>query len=71
MLIFFIRKNKTGERPCQHNNNKDYSREHNEDMKRFRLSHPKESTGAYDIITVDGNILITLKTTKLAKHAQN
>jgi len=71
MLIFFIRKNKTGERPCQPKNNKDYSQEHNEDMKRFRLSHPKESINANDIITVDGNILVTVKTTKLTKHSQN
>jgi hypothetical protein len=71
MLIFFIRRNKKSERACQPKNNKGYSQEHNEDMKRFRLSHPKESISADDIMAVDGNILITVKTTRLTKHAQN
>jgi hypothetical protein len=71
MLIFFIRKNKTGEPPCQQNNKKDCSREHNEDRKRFHPSHPKEPASAHDIITVHGDVLVILKTMKLAKHTQN
>jgi hypothetical protein len=71
MLIFFIRKNKKGEPPCQPKNNKDYSQEHNEAMKRFRLFHRKESITASDIITINGNILVTVKRTKLTKHSQN
>jgi len=71
MLIMFIRKNKMGEQTHPPKNEKDYPREHNEDMKRFRLSHPKELKGIRDIITTDGNVLVTVQTVKLAKHAQN
>ena len=71
MLIFFIRKNETGERTCPSKNDQDYLREHNKDMKRFRLAHPKESISARDMIAADDNVLATVQTVKLTKHAQN
>ena len=71
MLIFFIRKNKKGERNRSPKNDKDYHEEHNESMRRFRLSHPQELTIAKDMITADGNILAIMKRVKLTKHVQN
>lgn len=72
MLILWIRKNKTGERTCTPKNAKESFRKHNEDMKRFRLSHPEiEATSGRDIMTADGNVLATVQNVKLNKHVQN
>ena len=72
MLILWIRKSKTGERTCPQENDKDSFRKHDEDMKRFRLAHPKiEVTSSKDIMTPDGNILATVQKVKLDKYAQN
>jgi hypothetical protein len=71
MFIMFIRRHKTGEKTNPPKNDKDHLRKHNEDMKKFRLSHPKELPGIKDMITTDGDTLITLRTIRLAKHTQN
>jgi hypothetical protein len=71
MLILFIRKNKKGEQNIQPKNNKNYSKEHNEDMKKFRLAHRQEYSPASDILRIAGHVLATLKTTRLANHTQN
>ena len=72
MLILWIRKSKTGERTCPQKNDQDSFWKHNEDMKRFRLAHPKiEATNSKDIMIADGNILATVQKVKLTKHAQN
>ena len=72
MLILWIRKNKTGERTCPQKNDKESLEKHNEDMKRFRLTHPEiEATNPKDIMTADGNVLAAVQNVKLNKHAKN
>jgi len=72
MLILWIRKGKTGGQTRPSKNDKESFRKHNEDMKRFCLSHPKiEATSAHDIMTADGNVLATVQQVKLNKHVQN
>ena len=72
MLIFWIRKNKTGERSCPQKNEKESFRKHEEDMKRFCLVHPNmETTSAKDMMKVNGDILAAVQKVKLNKHAQN
>jgi hypothetical protein len=72
MLIFWIRKSKTGEQNCPQGNDQDSFQKHDEDMKRFFLSHPQiETTAAKDIITADGNVLAAVQKVKLTKHVQN
>ena len=72
MLILWIRKSKTGERTDPPKNDKDSFQKHNEDMKRFHLSHPKmEPTSPSDIMIADGDILAAVQKVKLTKHVQN
>ena len=72
MLILWIRKRKTGEPTSPKKYDKDSLRKHDEDMKMFRLSHPKiEATNTADIMTADGNILAAVQNVKLTKHIQN
>ena len=70
MLILWIRKK--GEQNCQQRNATEPFQKHNEDMKNFRLSHPKiEATDPRDIMTADGNILAKVQGVKLTKNTQN
>ena len=72
MLILWIRKRKTGEADCPQKDDKDAFQKHNEDMKRFYLSHPTvEAISPGDIMTPDGDILAAMQNVKLIKHAQN
>ena len=72
MLILWIRKSQTGEQTCHRKNGQTSFQKHDEDMKRFRLTHPRiESTGSMDIMTTDGAILAPVQTVKLANHSQN
>jgi len=72
MLILWIRKSQTGEQTCHLKNSQNSFQKHDEDMKRFRLAHPRiESTGSRDIMTTDGAILAPVQTVKLAKYSQN
>ena len=72
MLILWIRKKKTGEPTSPKKYDKESLQKHDEEMKKFRLSHPKIVTkNTEDIMTADGNILATVQKVKLAKHIQN
>ena len=72
MLILWIRKSQTGEQTSHRKNGQTSFQKHDEDMKRFRFTHPMiESTGSRDIMTTDGTILAPVQTVKLAKYSQN
>ena len=72
MFILWIRKNKTGERTCPQKNDRESFPKHDEDMKKFRLAHPKiEVTSLKGIMTIDGDILAAVQNVRLSKHAQN
>lgn len=72
MLILWIRKGKAVGQTHPPKDDKESFRKHNEDMKRFCLSHPKiEVTNVHDIMTADGNVLAAVQQVKLNKHAQN
>ena len=72
MLIFWIRKNKTDERNCSQKNEKQPFQKHDECMKSFSLAHSKtEATRLKDMMKVDGDILATVQSVKLNRHAQN
>ena len=72
MLILWIRKRKAGEPTSPKKYDKDSLRKHDEEMKKFRLSHPKiETANNEDIMMADGNILAAVQKVKLAKHVQN
>lgn len=72
MLILWIRKGKTDGQTRPSKDDKESFRKHNEDMKRFCLSHPKiEAISVHDIMTADGNVLAAVQQVKLNKHAQN
>jgi hypothetical protein len=72
MLILWIRKKEKDEQTCPKKNEQDSLQKHIEEMKKFRLTHPKiEATNPKDIITADGNLLAAVQEVKLAKHVQN
>ena len=72
MFILWIRKNKTGERTSPQKNDQESLRKHDEDMKKFRLDHPKiETKSLKDIMTIGGDVLATVQNVRLNKHAQN
>ena len=72
MLILWIRKSKTGEPASPKKYDKDSLRKHDEEMKRFRLTHPKtEAIKNNDVVTVDGNMLAAVQNVKLTKNTQN
>jgi len=75
MLILWIRKKKTTEKTCPPENDDAAFQKHNEDMKRFRLTHPEILTAGSnnidDIMTADGNILARVQKVKLTKNTQN
>jgi hypothetical protein len=72
MLIFWIRKNKSGEQSGTPKNEKGSFQKHDEDMKRFCGVHPKlETSGARDMMKVNGDILATVQRVKLNKHIHN
>jgi hypothetical protein len=72
MLILWIRKTKTGDQTCHQKNGQSSFQKHDENMKRFRLTHPRiKSTGSKDIMTTDGAILAPVQTVKLASNSQN
>ena len=74
MLILWIRKVKTAEPSRPQKDDKNSLQKHNEDMKKFRLSHPAieaASSKDKDIITANGDVLATVQKVKLTKHAQN
>jgi len=72
MLILWIRRNKTDKQTNSPKNDKETLKKHNEDMKKFRLSHPEiETINVKDIIAPDGAILAPVHGVKLAKNVQN
>ena len=72
MLILWIRRSKTDKQDSPPENGKEAFEKHNEDMKKFRLSHPEmETIDPKDIITTDGAILAPVHGVKLAKNVQN
>ena len=72
MLILWIRRNKTDKQPSPPKKDKETLKKHNEDMKKFRLSHPEiENIDVKDIISPDGAILAPVHGVKLAKNVQN
>ena len=72
MLILWIRKSKTSEPKISNKNDKKSFQKHDEDMKKFRLSHPDMNIiSANDILTTDGDILAPVHKVKLTEHAQN
>jgi hypothetical protein len=73
MLILWIRKNKASEPVCppQKEDKKSFQK-HDEEMKKFRLAHPKiEATSPGDIVTKDGLILAPVHWVRLNKNIQN
>ena len=72
MLILWIRRNKTDKQTSLPKKEKETLKKHNEDMKKFRLSHPEiENIDVKDIISPDGAILAPVHGVKLAKNVQN
>ena len=75
MLILWIRKSKMGEQTCTKKNDNDSLQKHNEDMKKFQVSHPKieitNSQDIKDILTAEGDVLARVQEVKLTKHSQN
>ena len=72
MLILWIRRNKTNKQNGPTKKEKESFRKHNEDMKKFRLSHPEtETVNSGDIIATDGSILAPVHGVKLSKNVQN
>jgi hypothetical protein len=72
MLILWIRRSKADKQTSPTKNDKETLKKHNEDMKKFRLSHPEiENINVKDIIEPDGAILAPVHGVKLAKNVQN
>ena len=72
MLILWIRKGKTDKQTGSYKNSKKLFQKHDEDMKRFRLTHPNMNImSSNDMLTADGDILAPVNTVKLTEHVQN
>ena len=72
MLILWIRKGKTDKQNGSYKTNKKQFQKHDEDMKRFRLTHPDMNImSSNDMLTADGDILAPVNTVKLTEHVQN
>jgi hypothetical protein len=72
MIILWIRKSKKDKQKNDPKDEKGSFREHDEEMKKFRLGHPEfEVINDRDIITGDGNLLAPVRAVKLSEHTQN
>ena len=71
MIILWIRKTKKDKQKSL-KDEKDFFREHDEMMKKFRLGHPElEVVSDRDILTGDGNLLAPVHQVRLADYVQN
>ena len=72
MLILWIQRSNNGERPNNHEVDKESQSQHNEDMKKFSINHPEiETAHPDDIISSDGQILAPVHMARLSKNSQN
>ena len=72
MLIIWVRKNKAEEQSCQQTKDKECIRKHNDDMKKFRITHPKIKTEKpKEAIAAENHLLLPVQGIRLPKHSQN
>ena len=72
MIIIFVRKSKNGEASPTETTDKESVQKHNEEMKKFRLNHPKiKETAAKEPVTAENLLLLPVTGVKLSKNSQN
>ena len=72
MIILWIRKSKADAQNVNNKKDRHSFQEHDDIMKKFRLSHPDLSViDAEDIVTADGNYLAPIYDVKLTANIQN